>query len=129
MKKFLYGYSSTVRTAFVHYDPIIHCMCFRICMLKLRRVRNYPTNKREAPAEPSHSLNNVYVSLQPRLKSLLSTFDLTTPLTRRDIMADALSQHEGLPGGVFSLLDTDLYKLTMQCAILKYLPDVREWQF
>lgn len=30
----------------------------------------------------------------------------------------------GLPEGIFSLLDTDLYKLTMQCAILKYLPDI-----
>jgi len=29
-----------------------------------------------------------------------------------------------LPEGILSLLDTDLYKLTMQCAILKYLPDV-----
>ena len=29
-----------------------------------------------------------------------------------------------LPEGIFSLLDTDLYKLTMQCAILKYLPNV-----
>ncbi|KAL8753052.1 MAG: hypothetical protein Q9199_005318 [Rusavskia elegans] len=29
-----------------------------------------------------------------------------------------------LPDGISSLLDTDLYKLTMQCAILKYLPDV-----
>ncbi|KAM5432520.1 nicotinate phosphoribosyltransferase [Microsporum canis] len=28
-----------------------------------------------------------------------------------------------LPEGVFSLLDTDLYKLTMQCAILKYFPN------
>ncbi|KAJ5109409.1 Nicotinate phosphoribosyltransferase [Penicillium angulare] len=28
------------------------------------------------------------------------------------------------PEGVSSLLDTDLYKLTMQCAILKYFPDV-----
>ncbi|KAI9043554.1 nicotinate phosphoribosyltransferase [Aspergillus affinis] len=29
-----------------------------------------------------------------------------------------------LPEGISSLLDTDLYKLTMQCAILKYFPDV-----
>ncbi|PSN69836.1 nicotinate phosphoribosyltransferase [Corynespora cassiicola Philippines] len=29
-----------------------------------------------------------------------------------------------LPEGVFSLLDTDLYKLTMQCCILKFFPDV-----
>ncbi|KAL9030758.1 MAG: hypothetical protein Q9196_001136 [Gyalolechia fulgens] len=31
---------------------------------------------------------------------------------------------QALPEGIFSILDTDLYKLTMQCAILKYLPDV-----
>ena len=29
-----------------------------------------------------------------------------------------------LPEGIFSLLDTDLYKLTMQCCILKFFPDV-----
>ncbi|RDW87397.1 nicotinate phosphoribosyltransferas-like protein [Coleophoma crateriformis] len=28
------------------------------------------------------------------------------------------------PEGVISFLDTDLYKLTMQCAVLKYFPDV-----
>ena len=31
-----------------------------------------------------------------------------------------------LPEGISSLLDTDLYKLTMQCAVLKYFPHVRE---
>ncbi|KAF1951675.1 nicotinate phosphoribosyltransferas-like protein [Byssothecium circinans] len=37
-------------------------------------------------------------------------------------MAD--SNASALPEGIFSLLDTDLYKLTMQCCILKYFPDV-----
>ena len=40
-------------------------------------------------------------------------------------MAGHLRLNE-FPEGIFSLLDTDLYKLTMQCAILKYLPDIRE---
>ena len=31
---------------------------------------------------------------------------------------------EELPEGISSFLDTDLYKLTMQCAILKYIPDI-----
>lgn len=28
------------------------------------------------------------------------------------------------PEGVISFLDTDLYKLTMQCAVYKYFPEV-----
>ena len=31
------------------------------------------------------------------------------------------------PEGLFSLLDTDLYKLTMQCAVLKYFPEIRKY--
>ncbi|KAL1591344.1 nicotinate phosphoribosyltransferase [Paraconiothyrium brasiliense] len=37
-------------------------------------------------------------------------------------MAEATSSQ--VPEGVFSLLDTDLYKLTMQCCVLKFFPEV-----
>jgi nicotinate phosphoribosyltransferase len=39
-------------------------------------------------------------------------------------MAQPNGVSNALPEGILSLLDTDLYKLTMQCAILKYLPDI-----
>lgn len=42
-------------------------------------------------------------------------------LFRRNAMA---AEPAKLPEGIFSLLDTDLYKLTMQCCILKFFPDV-----
>ncbi|KAL9107916.1 MAG: hypothetical protein Q9227_007238 [Pyrenula ochraceoflavens] len=41
-----------------------------------------------------------------------------------------MEEREETPDGVFSILDTDLYKLTMQCAILKYFPNnVVEYAF
>ncbi|KAF2007330.1 nicotinate phosphoribosyltransferase [Amniculicola lignicola CBS 123094] len=36
----------------------------------------------------------------------------------------AESNADVLPEGIFSLLDTDLYKLTMQCCILKFFPHI-----
>lgn len=36
----------------------------------------------------------------------------------------ASNHSSALPEGVFSILDTDLYKLTMQCCVQKFFPDV-----
>ena len=36
----------------------------------------------------------------------------------------ATSDNDATSDGVFSLLDTDLYKLTMQCAVLKHFPNI-----
>lgn len=41
---------------------------------------------------------------------------------------ELLNAEVEIPEGVFSLLDTDLYKLTMQCAIYQTLPDVGEYE-
>jgi hypothetical protein len=57
-------------------------------------------------------------------QSEASTHDcniLDAQQSRDDNMTDNTSN---VPEGVFSLLDTDLYKLTMQCCILKFFPDV-----
>lgn len=42
-------------------------------------------------------------------------------------MSASASSSSPKPEGVFSLLDTDLYKITMQCAVLKYFPQVGEF--
>lgn len=59
------------------------------------------------------------IGIPPGVLALLFVSELS------DMALDNSGQ-DALPSGVFSILDTDLYKLTMQSAILKYLPDVRE---
>jgi hypothetical protein len=37
------------------------------------------------------------------------------------------SKGQSVPDGIYSLLDTDLYKFTMQCVVLKYFPSDGEF--
>lgn len=47
------------------------------------------------------------------------------PMPQNTTTMTSFPRLDELPEGIFSLLDTDLYKLTMQCAVLRYLPDIQ----
>lgn len=47
----------------------------------------------------------------------------------RNQEASSAKMGDALPEGIHSLLDTDLYKLTMQCAILRFMSDIRTSSF
>lgn len=49
---------------------------------------------------------------------------LFTPARSPATVAMVFNSGSPYPEGVISFLDTDLYKLTMQCAVLKYFPKV-----
>lgn len=117
----------------VRSDLILSCMfATQRCLVLLSASYHFFFNMTHLLLRRVHSIVEPYSMTVPKFfphyQTTLNSNSCPPCPRSATIMADSTTLKE-LPEGIFSLLDTDLYKLTMQCAILKYLPDVREYPY
>lgn len=104
-------------------DDAKHCILFLALYLVPKIGRHYASSciKGAMTSSSIVACKQVYIAWKAVTKS---TGPLVSFIDWLPTMAVSTKLEE-LPEGIISLLDTDLYKLTMQCAILRYMPDIR----